>query len=85
MQENGFIMSHLTEFKQTEEQTEELITDNDTEVNSEVEEMTNSKSFTEYVDGIILCPDSNFQCKEGKKLHFSFLCHLYGYFVTIVD
>jgi hypothetical protein len=67
LQEKGFIMSQLMDFKPTEGQKEEMVSDKDTETMNEVEEMSNAQSFLDYVDSIILCPDNNFQCRDGKK------------------
>ncbi len=67
-------MSQLMDFKQTEGQTEEMVSDKDTETMNEGEEMSNAQSFLDYVDSIILCPDNNFQCRDSKKKikHFGF-------------
>ncbi len=74
-------MSQLMDFKPTEGQTEEMVSDKDTETMNEVEEMSNAQSFLDYVDSIILCPDNNFQCRDGKRkklniLFFVFQFHL---------
>ncbi len=78
-------MSQLMDFKQTEGQTEEMVSDKDTETMNEVEEMSNAQSFLDYVDSIILCPDNNFQCRDGKKKNRTFWFMFFTFiFVTYI-
>jgi len=70
------------DFKPTEGQTEEMVSDKDPETMNEVEEMSNAQSFLDYVDSIILCPDNNFQCRDGKKKNQT-SCFLFFTFIFV--